>query len=277
MGSNTFRILNVSKSIRNVAECFIVNEIRNVKGTTINVFPNGTPGIVFHHNDGHSAIENIVTQSGRTFSPPTLFLHRAGIESSIMKFGTGSYTVMQIILKPHAVRTLFGINALRLNDGAVELNEFSKVDLNQQLLDACNDQQRVALLTHFLSTKLEQQKTRDTLVEESLRLIHQHAGRITVKALLGHLDISERQFERRFGQAVGMSPISYMRIKRFNEAIRLMKSRQYDTLTEVAYALNFHDQSHFIRDVKTFTGTTPKSLSQMVDDFYHNQAGYSYV
>jgi AraC-like DNA-binding protein len=56
-----------------------------------------------------------------------------------------------------------------------------------------------------------------------------------------------------------------------------MKTRRYDTLTEVAYALNFHDQSHFIRDIKTFTVITPKSLSQKADDFYHNQAGYSYV
>jgi AraC-like DNA-binding protein len=55
-----------------------------------------------------------------------------------------------------------------------------------------------------------------------------------------------------------------------------MKTRQYDTLTDVAYALNFHDQSHFIREIKTFTGVTPKNLSQKVDDFYHNQAGYSY-
>jgi AraC-like DNA-binding protein len=277
MASNTFRILGVPEILRNDVECFIVHEFSGTVGTTINVFPSGIPGIVFHHNDRHAAIENIVTQSGHTFSPPTLFLHGAGTESSIMKFGKGSYSVMQIILKPHAVRTLFGINALSLNDGAVELNEFSKINLNEQLLEARNDQQRIALLTHFLAAKLKQHKTRDILVEESLRLIHQWAGRITVKAVLEHLDISERQFERRFCQAVGMSPVSYIRVRRFNEAMRLMKSRQYATLTEIAHALNFHDQSHFIRDIKTFSGSTPKSLSQRVSDFYHNQAGYSYV
>ena len=74
---------------------------------------------------------------------------------------------------------------------------------------------------------------------------------------------------------MGISPFSYIRVRRFNEALRLMQTGQYDTLTEVAYALNFHDQSHFIRDIKTFTGITPKSLSQKVNDFFHNQAGYS--
>jgi AraC-like DNA-binding protein len=114
-------------------------------------------------------------------------------------------------------------------------------------------------------------------VEESLRLIDQWAGRITVKAVLEHLDISERQFERRFSETVGLSPLSYIRVRRFNEAMRLIKSGRYNTLTDVAYALNFHDQSHFIREVKAFTGVTPKSLSQRADDFIHNQAGYSYI
>ena len=277
MGSNTFRILNVPEFLWGEVKCILLHEFSDIVGTNINVFPSGIPGIVFHHKDGHPAIENIVTQSGQTFSPPILFLHGAGAESSIMKFAKGSYRVIQVILKPHAIRKLFGINALRLNEGEVELNEFSGVDLNEKLLDACNDQQRVALLTDFLAARLKRPKTQDALVQESLRLIHQGAGRITVKAVLERLDISERQFERRFSETVGLSPLSYIRVRRFNEAMRLIKSGRYNTLTDVAYALNFHDQSHFIREVKAFTGVTPKSLSQRADDFIHNQAGYSYV
>jgi AraC-like DNA-binding protein len=164
-----------------------------------------------------------------------------------------------------------------LDGGGVELNEFAVEDINEPLLHAQDARERVALLTDFLVTKLEQQKTRDLLVEESLRRIHRSAGRITVKSLLEALDISERQFERRFSQVVGISPVAYIRVRRFNEALRLIKSGRYDTLTEVAHALNFHDQSHFIRDIKTFTGITPKSLSQKVNEFFYNQAGYSYI
>jgi AraC-like DNA-binding protein len=275
MGSNKFKILTPPDILKQDVECFLLNEFSGKEGVSINVFSNGIPGIVFHHNDGQPAIENIIMQSGRKFSPPTLFLCGPGTESSTMNFRKGSYTVMQVILKPHALKTLFGINALTLKDEAVELNEFSTEDINEQLTNAYSQQERVALLTSFLAARLEQVKRRDALVEESLHLIHKSVGTITVKALLEHLHISERQFERRFCQTVGISPISYIRVRRFNEAMRLMKTRQYDTLTEVAYALNYHDQSHFIRDIKTFTGITPKSLLQKVDDFYYNQAGYS--
>jgi AraC-like DNA-binding protein len=194
-----------------------------------------------------------------------------------MNFEKGSYAVIQVILKPHALQALFGINALTLKESAVELNEFSAEDLNQQLIDASTSKKRVALLTHFLVARLKHGKRRDMLVQESLRLIHQNVRTITVKALLEYLDISERQFERRFLETVGIPPLAYIRVKRFNEALRLMQMGQYNTLTEVAYALNFHDQSHFIRDIKSFTGVTPTSLSQKADDFVHNQAGYSYV
>jgi AraC-like DNA-binding protein len=66
-------------------------------------------------------------------------------------------------------------------------------------------------------------------------------------------------------------------VKRFNEAIRLIKTGQFERLTDVACALNFSDQSHFIHDFQALAGTTPKSLSQRVDDFYHDQVGYSSV
>jgi len=275
MGSNKFKVLKPPEILNGDVECLLLNEFAGKEGVSINVFSNGIPGIVFHHNEGQPAIENIIMQSGRKFSPPTLFLCGPGTESSTMNFRRGSYTVIQVILKPHALKTLFGINALTLKDEAVALNDFSTEDINEQLMNACSQQERLALLTRFLAARLEQIKRRDDLVEESLRLIHKSTGTITVKALLEHLDISERQFERRFCQTVGISPISYIRVRRFNEAMRLMKTRQYDTLTEVAYALNYHDQSHFIRDIKMFTGITPKSLSQKADDFYHNPAGYS--
>jgi AraC-like DNA-binding protein len=193
-----------------------------------------------------------------------------------MNHKKGPYTMTQVILKPHALQTLLGISAPALTNRLLELNEFSTEDLNVQLIEANNERERIALLTGFLLARLKQAKTRDRLVEESLRLIHQNKGPITVKTLLERLNISERQFERRFSQTVGVSPQFYIRVKRFNEAVRLMKTRQFETLTDVAHALNFCDQSHFIRDIKAFSGITPKSLSQKVDDF-HDQGGYFYV
>jgi AraC-like DNA-binding protein len=277
MSSIKFDILPPPEILKNDVECFRVVEYTGNEGLAIKVSPSGVPGIVFQQNNGRSAIENIITHSGRTTCPPPLFLYGPGIEPSVMLFKSGSSTTTQVIFKPHALESLLGINASTLTDGWSELHEFSNEDLDAQLIEAHNEQERITLLTNFLLARFKQAKTRDTLVEESLRVIHNNIGSIHVKYLLEYLHLSERQFERRFTQTVGLSPQLYIRVKRFNEAIRLIKSRQFERLTDVAFALNYYDQSHFIHDIKAFSGITPKSLSQKVDDFHHDQGGYSYV
>ena len=277
MGSIKFNILPAPEILKNDVEFFRIANYTGEEGLAIKVYLNGLPGIVFQHNKGRSPIENIITPSRCNFYVPTLYLYGQTTEPGVMNHKKGPYTMTQVILKPHALKTLLGLNASVLTNGLVELNEFSAKDLNVQLIEANNEQERITLLTSFLLAQLKQEKTRDKLVEESLNLIHKNIGSITVKNLLERLNISERQFEKRFSQTVGISPQFYIRVKRFNEAIRLMKTRQFERLTDVAFALNFYDQSHFIRDIKEFSGITPKSLSQKVDDFHHDQGGYFHV
>ena len=277
MSSIKFTILPAPEILKNDVECFRITEFTGEEGLAIKVSPSGVPGIVFQQNNGRSAIENIITNSGRASSPPPLFLYGPGTLPSVMNFKRGSRTTTQVIFKPHALQTLLGINASALTDGWADLHEFSAEDIQVQLIEARNEQERMTLLTCFLLDKFKQAKTRDTLVEESLRFIHTNIGSVHIKYVLDYLNISERQFERRFTQSVGLSPHLYIRVKRFNEAIRLIKTRQFEKLTDIAYALNFYDQSHFIRDIKAFSGITPKILSQKVDDFHNDQAGYSYI
>jgi AraC-like DNA-binding protein len=61
-------------------------------------------------------------------------------------------------------------------------------------------------------------------------------------------------------RAIGVSPHQYIRIARFQEAVRLIKASQFETWSELAYDLNYADQSHFIKDVKEFSGFTPTTL-----------------
>ena len=273
-----FRIVRPQPVLQNDVECFRISEYSGIEGLTINVAPNALPGIVFQMDaTGRPAIENIATRTSADTATTTLFVHGAGVEPSVMRFVRGSYTTIQVILKPHALQSLFGLNAAVFSNNLAALSEFSGRDLTGRLLDAGGDTERVALLADFLALRLRDSHPRDTLIEESLRLIESDIVCISVRALLERLNISERHFERRFAQAVGVPPQAYIRVRRFNEAVRLIKAGQYRRLTDIAYALNFYDQSHLIRDVSAFSGLTPKILSRRDDDTYHAGAGYSYL
>ena len=233
---------------------------------------------MFQHSNGQPAIKSIVTSSGRVVNmPPTLFLYGQVTELSVMNYKSEPYTTVQVVLKPNALKTLLGLDASTLTNGSRGYQEFDAVDLNIQLIKAQSDEEYINLFTNFLLGKLKLFKPRDTIVEESLSYIHLNISDITVKDLLGQLYISERQFEKRFVKAVGVSPQFYIRVKRFNEAMKLIDSGKYDKLSDVAQVLNYFDQSHFIRDIKVFSGITPKGISQKIVDFHHDQIGSSYL
>jgi AraC-like DNA-binding protein len=260
-----FNVIPIPKALQDYVECIRTSEYDGDESFAVNVCVNGLPGIVFQHHNGRSPIENITTPSSVATCTSTLFVYGQMMQPGVMHHKKVSFTMTQIVLKPHALQTLLGINASVLTNSLVELAEFSAGDLNMQLLEAHNEQEQLTLLTNFLVAKHKQAPTRDRLVEESLRLIHNNIGSISVKYLLEHLNISERQFEKRFSQVIGLPPQFYIRVKRFNEAIRLMQTRPFEKLTDVAHNLNFYDQSHFIRDIKAFSGITPKNLFQKLD------------
>jgi AraC-like DNA-binding protein len=278
MSTIKFIILEPVEVLKRDVEYFRIAEYVGEEGVTIKVCPNGFPGIVFQHSNGQPAIRSIVTSSGRIVNmPPTLFLYGQVTELSVMNYKNEPYTTVQAVLKPHALKTLFGLNASALTNGSIGYQEFDAEDLNIQLIKAQSNEEYINLFTNFLLGKLKLFKPRDTIVEESMSYIHSNISNITVKNLLGQLYLSERQFEKRFVKAVGVSPQFYIRVKRFNEAMKLIDSGKFDRLSDVAQVLNYFDQSHFIRDIKVFSGITPKSISQKIVDFHHDQIGSSYL
>lgn len=277
MKSIAFRQIPPMVELSRDVDCFRISEYEGSEAVAIKVCPNGKPGLVFQHHQGKTAIKCIVTNSGRIVHLPTLFLHGQITELAVMNFANGPFISVQAVLKPHALKTLFGMDAATLTNAHKGYPDLSGEKLNAQLINTGNSLECVDLISAFLLTKLREGRPRDNLVEESLRLIHDHIQAITVKDLLGKLHISERQFEKRFVQTVGVTPQFYIRMRRFNESIRLMDTGQYERLSDVAQALNFHDQSHFIRDIKQFSGITPKSIFQKVNEFHHDQIGASYL
>ncbi|MGG0936716.1 helix-turn-helix domain-containing protein [Brevibacillus centrosporus] len=95
--------------------------------------------------------------------------------------------------------------------------------------------------------------------------------------LVAAFHISERQFQKRFARVVGISPQLFIRVRRVNEALRLMHSGWYERLSDVAYTLNYYDQSHFIRDMKSFSWVSPKHIAMKVSEFHSDLAGSSYL
>jgi len=242
----------------------------------IKVAPVALPGIVFHQRGRGRAIRSIETPLGVTTRLPLAFVYGAGTTPSTMHYLGGPHLTLQVILKPHGLRSVFGLDAQLLRNGVMPLSQLPGAPGQRDLLAALTPEAKVHLLLDYLKARVIESITRDPLVEAALQWVEQQPmGGLSLPQLLRDLCISERQLERRFTRAVGVSPKMFFRIRRFNAALRLMKTGNYSTLASIAYALGFADQSHFIRDLKAFSRVTPKGLSERADRF-HEQAGFAY-
>lgn len=274
MSTLSFQILPVPLRLQGVVDTFRVATYQGNQAVAVNVCPNGLPGIVFQP---HCLID-ISTDDGVLKNVPDLFLYGQTTKPSVMHFRPKPYTTIQVLLKPDALQSLFRIDASTLTNNILLAKDFGTSQLESQLLLLHNTAAMVESLEAFLLSHIKRlQVVSDLVVTSALNLIDMELESVRVTDLVDTLHVSERQLRERFNRAVGVPPQLYIRIRRFNKAMHLMDSGEYDRLSDIAHVLDFHDQSHFIRDIKEFSGKTPKGITQKVREFYHDQVGTSFL
>ncbi|MEO0572236.1 MAG: AraC family transcriptional regulator [Bacteroidota bacterium] len=83
----------------------------------------------------------------------------------------------------------------------------------------------------------------------------------SVGSLAEAMALSRAQLFRRVKQLTQMSPSSYIKFIRLEEAKRLLQSKKVDcNVTEVSYSVGFSNISHFTRSFKKRFGMNPSSL-----------------
>jgi AraC-like DNA-binding protein len=96
----------------------------------------------------------------------------------------------------------------------------------------------------------------------AIAIANAQRGLVRVDALADAVDLSVRQLERQFQERVGLSPKLFLRIIRFQEVLRAVRTGP-DALrwADLAMAHGFYDQAHFIRDCRLFAGASPSALN----------------
>jgi len=81
---------------------------------------------------------------------------------------------------------------------------------------------RIAALERFLLTHLLNAPKRDYLIEQAVLRFEESRGLVSISAVASACQLSNRQFERRFEQVVGLRPKLLCRILRFQQVWQLV-------------------------------------------------------
>lgn len=131
-------------------------------------------------------------------------------------------------------------------------------ELARSVLEAERIETAIALLnTYFLRQLTRQQlTTKQKLVDFSVQWMLQPGQMGNLDDLTRQAGVSNRYLQQIFEQRVGISPKLLLKIIRFQRTFQHLAMPE-NSLTDVAYAGGYYDQSHFIRDFKAFAGVPP--------------------
>jgi AraC-like DNA-binding protein len=127
--------------------------------------------------------------------------------------------------------------------------------VEERLAESKDDGQRIRVVEGFLLALLRT-RVPDGPVRKAVRLLQANPSH-DLAGIAGHLGLGERQLERKFREWIGIGPKRFARLARFQLVVRSLE-RGHRSL-DAALEQGFYDQAHFIKDFRTFTGTTPEA------------------
>ena len=179
------------------------------------------------------------------------------------------------VLRPGAAECLFdGVTADELAERHTPLDALwgaAAHRLREQLLALRLPQDRLALFEAALAARLPRVHGLHPAVAGALA---QFQGGASVAAAVRDSGFSHRRFLQLFRQGVGLAPKTYLRVRRFQRVLPVLRSDPALSLAALAADMGYSDQSHFNREFMAFSGVTPLVYRQRMGiDIHHLPMG----
>jgi AraC-like DNA-binding protein len=258
-----FQIIKPTGKLAQYIKYYWVMEKSSLEGDVCErVIPTGNIDIMFHYKNCFK----VRSSDNNFYKQEYSFI--SGISNSYADVTTNGETgLICVTFYPFGACSFFNFPLLEIENQNIRLdcifgNESKEVFERLCTAQFLND--RIAIIENFLLAKLNESATRDSLLLKSgIEFINQSKGQISAAKLSEKLCITPKTLERKFSAMLGKSPKQFIKIVRFQNILNTYSNANGKSLTQLAYLNGYFDQSHFIKDFKTFSGYTPK-------DFFEN-------
>lgn len=168
---------------------------------------------------------------------------------------------MGVRLKPGAFYLLYGIEAFQVMDHSID---FFQLEKNTNLEDIFTLQQleeRLLFFQKYLQTKIQKQRDRSQIV--MVDLLYQSPRDKSVVEIAEGFGYTKRHLTRLFKKYYGISPKVLLNILRLHLCLTLLLEGG-QSIDEIMEICGFYDQSHFIKEIKKYTGFSPLELLETI-------------
>jgi len=174
---------------------------------------------------------------------------------------SGKLSFFTVKILPWAAKYFFNEKAIAYSNRIFFLSDFQDkrlLQLQEQILCASTTAESIGIIEKYLIERISRSSPYPKVVYNACNLIFNSKGLIEIKKISNLLNISNQYLERCFSDYVGLTPKQYARVVKIRALGAYQKANPNVSSTDLAYAFNYFDQSHFIKDIKSYVGETPR-------------------
>lgn len=225
------------------AECMIGDSVSQ------RILPDGCVDIIFDFGSGDSGE-----------SPKLVGTMTSPLEVAYMP---GPVRIMGIRFAPGGITAFTRMPVFEITNRSVELplpETLFDEGFYESMPDITGISERIAYINQYFKNRLHKLNIPDREIIHAVSLIKRAGGQLSVKRLAEETCLCERHFERRFKDAIGISPKLFSNVTRFRFARRYLKTHKEESLFSASLTCGYHDQSHMNKEFRRFGGMNPSEL-----------------
>ena len=219
------------------------------------IVPDGRCELVLHYGDlfmesGEDGLEQV--------QPRALFAGQ--LSRPLWLRPTGHAGVIGVRFNPAGVRGFLGFAVGEVTDRRVALHSLWPEEARAltAAIARADSPERIEIAQRFVAERIALHAVNiDEPIARAAAEIEAQQGRCSVEDIIGRSGLGRRQFERRFRDAVGLSPKRFANVLRLRSVFEVLQANPRSDWTDAALAAGYFDQSHLIREFRRFVGCTP--------------------
>ena len=177
----------------------------------------------------------------------------------------GSMRGLQVNFTPLGARLFFGLPLHELFRRVISVDDILGAEgprLASQLYDLNDWDARFTLVEQVIARRITDAKPLSPGVVWAWNQLAAKQGRVDIGALAAKLEWSRKHLIAQFHDQVGVAPKLAGRILRFEQAVDRLQADTVTSFAELALDCGYYDQAHLARDLKEFTGLSPRELAK---------------
>jgi AraC-like DNA-binding protein len=231
------------------------NEETNLPAPFITCLANTEQNLYFYVNDP----VKLVVALNKEIPIPPVVVTGPKYKTAGLLFGK-DHLMIKIAFHPTGTYRLLGINMQQTVNSGIDATEFWGDYVNKilnQLKQCTSYDSMIEIVWEFI----EQRFDRSCRPEEPIDIVAiqmlDPLKNFSLEEWAAMACLSLRQFERNFITRVGISPKLFIRIVRFEYAMKIKNNCADKTWSDIAYECGYTDSSHLLREFKEFAEFPP--------------------